>query len=172
MKFITFISPLLRICIAILLAVFATAVIGIQLGTPQDIDSVERNIRAIEQASYKDGRAVSYEERDKALTDAGHTFHLPSSSTSPPQSTHQSTLRVLEGAIRWRPWLFSASLLVLLLILRPAKYAGFVMAIVLAPVALILSTAVSIAVAAAGLVYSMIEIVRRRAGTSESALKP
>jgi hypothetical protein len=157
---------LCKLAVAALLAVTLTVSIGAFLGIPQDVDRLEQKLRAFEEATYVNGRVVSEEERDKALTRAGHTFHLPPSTTASAPVVHYSTSGLLEGALRWYPSVFGVSLLAFLALLRPGIPAGLVVLLAMAPLSFFLSEAVAVAVAVAGLAYLAVEVILRRTSAS------
>jgi hypothetical protein len=155
-----------KLVVAVIMAVALTVSIGTFFGIPQDVDRLEQKLRAFEEATYVNGRVATDEERDAALTKAGHTFHLPSSTTSSAPVVRNPLIGLLEGAVRWYPKIFCLSLLAFLALLRPGFLAGLVVLIALAPLSYLLSQAVAVAVAAAGLAYLAIEMILRQVGHS------
>lgn len=151
-----------KLLMAVALAIVATLVVGMMFGIPRDVESLERKLQAFEQASYKDGRAVSDEVRNKTLTEQGHTFHVPSSSSAPSVGQYK-VMNLFEGALRWYPGVFGIALLLFLSVIRPGMYAGVSVTVVIAPLALILGQKLAICVALVGLVYFALEKVRTRA---------
>lgn len=161
-----------KLVIAALSAVVVTVTIGMFFGIPRDVRGLEERLQAFEDASYRDGRAVSDEERSKALVEEGHTFHLPGhqppASPLPPRSVWSG----IEDAIRWYPAIFGVSLLAFLVLLRPGAYAGMALILAVYPSAVFMGVAVSLAVGAAGFLYAGGEMARRRIRASTSATKP
>lgn len=158
----------LRLILATFLAVAATVGVGAFFGIPQDVSRLEEKLEALKEATYVNGRVVSTEERDKNLADAGHTFHLPSSSTELAPVPVYSLRGLVEGALRWYPVLFGATLLASLLVIRPGVLGGLIGLILLSPLALLMSLEVSIALGVAALAYCSVEYVRARPKASLS----
>lgn len=150
-----------KLLMAVVLAVAATVVIGMMFGIPRDAESLERKLQAFEQASYRDGRAVSDEVRNKTLTEEGYTFHAPPGGSASSVGQYK-VMKLFEGAIRWYPGVFGIAFLLSLSVIRPGMYAGIFVTVVIAPLALILGQKVAIFVALVGLIYFALEKVRTR----------
>jgi hypothetical protein len=158
-----------KLLMAVILATVTTFAIGMQFGIPLDVKSLERNLQALERASYIDGRAVSDEVRDKALADEGYTFHSPASGSATPPVGQLKIFNLFEGALRWYPGVFGVSFLLFLSLLRPGVFAGVLVVVALSPLALILSAKVAVYVALAGLTYFSVEKIRTRVHASPDA---
>lgn len=142
-----------RLLSAVFAAIVATVGIGSFVGIPADVRSLNSKIEAFERASFNNGRAVSPEERDKALTDAGYNFHLRTSESPPPPVIRTSLKAMVEGALIWHPAILFVSLIGSLLVFRPGRAGGCVLLVFFAPAAILMSSEVAVAVGLASLIY-------------------
>jgi hypothetical protein len=153
---------LLKVFLATFAAVVVTTVVGMFLGIPQDVDRLEKNIRAFELASYEASPEENIEQRDVPLTNAGQNPNARSSTSSSPLRFKHSVRSLLEGAVRWYPTIFCVALLGFLLLLRAGLLSAAFLILGLAPLSSLLDPGLGLSIAVFGSIYLVFAFMLRK----------